>query len=97
MLFPGDDPTEYLTQELLSPIDGTMQKFLIQKPTGECIYLGESGCTIHDRAPQICRSFDCVRLFRQIMAWPKADRQHPTIKQILSGPVLKAGRQRAGE
>ena len=24
--------------------------------TGECIYLGRDGCTIHDRAPAICRA-----------------------------------------
>jgi Fe-S-cluster containining protein len=31
--------------------------------TGECIYLGRDGCTIHDRAPAICRAFDCRDLY----------------------------------
>ena len=96
MLLPGDDPSIYLTEEIVSPIDGTMQKFLIQKPNGDCIYLGETGCTIYDKAPQICRSFDCAALFKKIMSWPKVDRRHPEIKKMLAGPVLKAGRQRAG-
>lgn len=28
---------------------------------GSCHYLGPDGCTIHDRAPAICRVFDCRR------------------------------------
>lgn len=28
---------------------------------GNCIYLGPDGCTIHNRAPAICRIFDCRR------------------------------------
>jgi hypothetical protein len=32
---------------------------LDRKPNGECIYLEASGCSIHDRAPMICRRFDC--------------------------------------
>lgn len=32
---------------------------LAHKPDGSCFYLGESGCTIHDRRPVACREFDC--------------------------------------
>ena len=95
MLFPGDDASAYLTQDVVSPIDGSMAKALIQKPDGSCIYLSDAGCTIHARAPQICQSFDCVRLFKQFMSWPKADRRHPQIKSMLEGDVLRAGRERA--
>ena len=96
MLFPGDDASAYLTQEIVSPLDGSVQKALIQKPDGSCIYLGDAGCTIHDRAPQICKAFDCVGLFKKIMSWPKADLKRPSIKEMLAGAVLQAGRERAG-
>lgn len=33
------------------------------KPNGDCIYLGEHGCTIYDRRPSICREFDCRVMF----------------------------------
>lgn len=32
---------------------------LAHKPSGDCVYLGEAGCTIHDRAPSLCRAADC--------------------------------------
>ncbi len=32
---------------------------LAHKPNGECIYLEPGGCSIHDRAPSLCRSADC--------------------------------------
>ena len=32
---------------------------LAHKPNGDCIYLAEAGCSIHDRAPSLCRSADC--------------------------------------
>lgn len=36
---------------------------LKHKPNGDCVYLGETGCTIHGRAPFICRVFDCRRWY----------------------------------
>ena len=35
---------------------------LAHKPNGECVYLAEGGCSIHDRAPSLCRSADCRSL-----------------------------------
>lgn len=32
---------------------------LAHKPNGECIYLEGSRCSIHDRAPLLCRAADC--------------------------------------
>ncbi len=32
---------------------------LAHKPNGECIYLQSDGCSIHDRAPELCRLADC--------------------------------------
>ena len=38
-------------------------RVLNRKPDGSCVYLGDSGCTIHDSAPKVCREFDCRVLF----------------------------------
>jgi hypothetical protein len=51
-----DNPDEYLT-EPHPYIPGALM--LAHKPNGDCIYLVESGCSIHDRAPSLCRSADC--------------------------------------
>ncbi len=32
---------------------------IAHKPNGECVYLNEHGCSIHDHAPVLCRSADC--------------------------------------
>jgi hypothetical protein len=32
---------------------------LKHKPNGECTYLVPQGCSIHDRVPTVCRTFDC--------------------------------------
>jgi hypothetical protein len=36
---------------------------LRRKPNGDCVYLGENGCTIHGHAPHVCQRFDCRELF----------------------------------
>ena len=32
---------------------------IAHKPNGECVYLDERGCTIHNTAPSLCRTADC--------------------------------------
>jgi hypothetical protein len=51
-----DNPDEYLT-EPHPYIPGALM--LAHKPNGDCIYLVESGCSIHDHAPSLCKSADC--------------------------------------
>ena len=48
LLFPdrGDDPASYQTRRLDTP-KGPVE-VLDHKPNGECVYLGEAGCTIYD-------------------------------------------------
>jgi hypothetical protein len=36
---------------------------LRRKPNGDCIYLSDTGCSIHGRAPHVCQRFDCRELF----------------------------------
>ena len=38
---------------------------LRRMPNGDCVYLGERGCTIHGRAPHVCQRFDCRELFKK--------------------------------
>ena len=54
-----DNPGDYLT-EPHPYIPGALM--LLHKPNGDCIYLNETGCSIHDHAPSLCRSADCRSL-----------------------------------
>jgi hypothetical protein len=59
--------------------------------TGERIYLGRDGCTIHDRAPAICRAFDCRELF---LSKTRAERLMLAKSGVVSNEVFSAGRRR---
>lgn len=71
-LLPEDDPTAYLT-EPHPYIPGALM--LAHKPNGECIYVDGAGCSIHDRAPSLCRSADCRSLALQL-GFDEARRLH---------------------
>lgn len=66
----GDRAEDYDTVPAVNPITGRRGLALRSKPNGECIYLGPGGCTIHDRAPAICKEFDCRRLLRKLGGRP---------------------------
>lgn len=59
----GDDPSQYITEPVWNPLYKRAGLMLAKKEDGDCIYLGAHGCTIHDRAPVICREFDCGKMF----------------------------------
>lgn len=63
LLYPadGDDPAQYDHVEISTPHG--IASVLRHKPNGDCVYLGENGCTIYQRAPRICRHFDCRMYF----------------------------------
>ena len=77
----GDDLLRYHT--VLR--DGEVM--LQHKSNGDCIYLGETGCTIHDTAPWACRMFDCRKWVRR---FPEA-MQDLLLPDDLSGEVRRAG------
>ena len=59
---------------------------LRQQPNGDCVYLDrKTGCTIHDRAPAMCKRFDCRKWFLKVMRgrFPNFDRE-----------IAEAGRKR---
>jgi Fe-S-cluster containining protein len=56
------DDYQHVPANLTGPLlekYGQFRRALAQKPNGDCVYLGEKGCTIYDRAPQMCKQFDC--------------------------------------
>lgn len=44
---------------------------LAHKPNGDCVYLGDRGCTIQDDKPQMCGEMDC-RLIAQHFNYTQA-------------------------
>lgn len=91
----GDDPDAYETELVEYPImvNGRRIKApaLKHKPDGSCVYLGPHGCTIHDRAPAICKEFDCRRLYQSMT---RAERRRRVRQGVLDKAVLDAGRDR---
>lgn len=55
-LLPEDDSSSYKTVPHDRMIGHLM---LAHKENGECFYLGESGCTIQDSKPLMCKEMDC--------------------------------------
>ena len=64
-LYPemGDDLSQYQTAVCFTP---GKEPYLIldRRDNGDCCYLGPNGCGIHDRAPWVCRDFDCREIFK---------------------------------
>ena len=58
---------------------------------GACVYLGESGCTIYERRPLLCRSFDCRKHY---LVLPGQDRDNLVRLGLSSRAVFNAGRAR---
>lgn len=62
-ILPNDDPTQFQT----IPHDHFAgQLMLDHKANGDCVYLGDVGCSIHGRAPQMCKEMDCRKLAQAI-------------------------------
>ncbi len=41
-------------------IDPMSGRYMLERTTdGDCVYLGESGCSIHASRPHVCRWYDC--------------------------------------
>jgi hypothetical protein len=49
----GDDPSLFKTKL----VDG--KRVLKADKHGDCVYLGKSGCQIHQTKPTMCRAMDC--------------------------------------
>lgn len=80
----GDNVLDYDTQI----VEGRLA--LKWKDNGDCIYLGEKGCTIWPRRPAVCKEFDC----REIFSWPKAAQKFCSdeVKQAARNLLRKDGK-----
>lgn len=92
LLMPGDDQSRYWTRIVTNPLTGLPGLAVATRPGGDCVYLGEDGCTIHDHAPAVCRAFDCRR-------WVQGLGNRAAIRRgIKAGEfdpaVIEAGRER---
>ena len=91
----GDDPSLYQTMACKHPLTGRPAIALEHKPNGGCVYLGKDGCTIHGRAPAICREFDCRRFYLDLVErTTRQERKKMVSEGMISNRLLKAGRKR---
>ena len=87
----GDDPATYQTE-----MGSSSRPILAKKPgTTDCVYLGDGGCTIHDRAPAMCRVFDCGKYFALLSRTERLQRvkRRPGLAEVFKqGARLNASR-----
>ncbi len=86
VLGPADDPKAFRWHVE----DG--YAVLDRQADGACVYLTAEGCGIHERAPLICRRFDCRVLF---LLTPEAVRRRREAQNPQMAQVYDAGRERA--
>lgn len=87
----GDDVASYDAVACKHPLTGQPAAMLRHKANGECIYLGPGGCTIHDRAPVVCRRYDCRR---QYLRFTRAQRKALIARGLMTKEKFDAGRRR---
>lgn len=78
----GDDPEAFETRR-----DGGIL-MLKHKDNGDCVYLNEKGCSIHGRAPYMCRTYDCRE---QHKMYSKQQRRTFIAAGMLDPQVLRRG------
>lgn len=87
-----DNPTDYKCHREKNPITGRWAWCLDRDSvTNVCVYLGDNGCTIRDRAPIVCREFDCRALF---LRFDSRQRKELVKNGFLDKSVISAGKQR---
>lgn len=91
----GDDPAQYDTIPCTHPLTGEPAVMLRHSENGDCVYLDRvTGCTIHGRAPAICREFDCRKSYLQLLQFSRKERLSLIARGIIGKDVLAAGRKR---
>ncbi len=87
----GDEVDSYRHWVLTDEATGTIAWMLATEANGQCVYLGPSGCTIYNRRPLICRTFDCRKHY---LILPRQDRDNLVKLGLSSRTVFDAGRAR---
>lgn len=88
----GDDVGTYQTATCITP-GKAPYLILDRRDNGDCIYLDEHGCTIWDRAPWVCRTFDCRALFK---ASDRAGRRLAIKRGDMSKEIFDRGKELLG-
>lgn len=88
----GDDIDSYQHEYVTLPGAG-YGPILKRQQNGDCIYLGAGGCTIHDRAPVVCRAFDCRNAYRGFMSRPRHERRRMIKDRLIDRDILETGRR----
>lgn len=88
----GDRPEDFETTDMVDPTTGLVVQVLKQHPNGRCFYLGIAGCTIHDRAPAICRKFDCKALYERLA---ETIGMREVNSMLVRNPTLVVGKKRS--
>jgi hypothetical protein len=86
----GDDVAAYETRTAVDTV-GDRIFLLATTPAGACVYLGPTGCTIYERRPLLCRTFDCRQHYLML---PRQDRDNLVRLGLSSRAVFNAGRAR---
>jgi Fe-S-cluster containining protein len=87
----GDDVESYQRKIAGHRDDGEPVFVLATNEQRACVYLGETGCTIYERRPHLCRSFDCRKHY---LILPRQDRDNLVRIGLSSRAVFNAGRSR---
>jgi hypothetical protein len=74
----GDDESQYKTESYKGRV------ILAHKNNKDCVYLNrQTGCTIYERRPSVCRGLDC----RKLLKLPN------DMKHLISKPMLRAAKR----
>jgi Fe-S-cluster containining protein len=87
----GDEVESYQFQVFGHRDTGDPVFALARDESGRCVYLGPHGCTIYDRRPFLCRSFDCRKHY---LILPRQDRDNLVRIGLSSRAVFNAGKSR---
>lgn len=87
----GDDVDSYEHRILARRATGEPVFVLATDASGRCVYLGDRGCTIYERRPLLCRTFDCRKHYLML---PRQDRDNLVKLGLSSRGVFNAGRSR---
>src|SRR6516162_2463604 len=93
MLFANYDDIDSYDHVILQTAQGAIPVLRRKKPSGECVYLGEHGCTIHDRAPRMCREYDCRIVYQKDMKRPRAARRRMLKEGSIDRALFERGRK----
>ena len=86
----GDDPTLYELMTVSHPDFGGEASILRLQENGDCYALIDGRCTIYDKRPVVCRTFDCGS---EYLKMSRKERRAAVAQKVHNREVLNAGRR----